>query len=79
MRFHSAIFLTILRSGAFSEQNRTVKIGHVNMPPPPKKYRGCIGQIFEFVKLLLFLRMYLGSGLVSSNQTVSSLLIPPDR
>ncbi len=42
-----------------------------------KKYRLRVGQIFEFVKLILFLKMFLGGGLAPSSQTVGSLLIPP--
>jgi hypothetical protein len=35
-----------------------------------------VGQNFEFIKLVLFLKLYLGGGLVSPNQTVGSSLIP---
>ncbi len=33
------------------------------------------GQIFKFVKLSLFLKMYLGGGLTPPSQTVGSLLM----
>ncbi len=36
-----------------------------------------VGQMFEFVKLTLLLKMCLGGGLASSSQTVGSSLIPP--
>ncbi len=38
--------------------------------------RVCIGQIFEFVKVILFLKTYLESDLALSSQTKGSLLIP---
>jgi hypothetical protein len=36
-----------------------------------------LGQIFEFVKLILLLKMHLGGGLTPFSQIVESLLIPP--
>jgi hypothetical protein len=36
-----------------------------------------VGQIFEFVKLILFLKTYLWGGLAPSSQTLGSLLTPP--
>ncbi len=36
-----------------------------------------VAQIFEFAKLMLFLKTYLGGGLALSGQRVGSLLIPP--
>ncbi len=38
-----------------------------------------VGQMFKFVKLILFLKMYLGNGQSPFSQTVGSLLIPPGR
>jgi hypothetical protein len=38
-----------------------------------------IDQIFEFVKLILFLKTYLGGGLAPSSQTVESSLINSGR
>jgi hypothetical protein len=35
-----------------------------------------VGQIFEFVEVILFLKAFLGGGLTPSSQTVGSLLIP---
>ncbi len=37
----------------------------------------CVGQIFEFIELILFLETYLRGVLGPSNQTVGSLMIPP--
>jgi hypothetical protein len=39
-------------------------------------HRVQVGQIFEFDKLILFLKMHLGGGLAPSSQTVGSLLVP---
>ncbi len=38
-----------------------------------------VGKFFEFVELILFLKMYLQDGLVPSNQMVGSSFIPPGR
>ncbi len=38
-----------------------------------------VGQIFEFVEIILFLETNLGGGLAPSGQTVGSLLIPPEK
>ncbi len=38
-----------------------------------------VGQIFEFVELILFLETNLEGGLAPSGQTVGSLLIPPEK
>jgi hypothetical protein len=35
-----------------------------------------VGQIFKFVKLILFLKLYLGGGLPPPCQTIGSILIP---
>jgi hypothetical protein len=35
-----------------------------------------VGLIFQFIKLILSLKMYLGGGLAPSSQTVGSLQIP---
>ncbi len=37
------------------------------------------GQVFEFTKAILFLKMYLGVGLAPSSQTVGSSSIPPGQ
>ncbi len=39
--------------------------------------RAWIGQIFEFIKLVLFLKIYLEGGLPPSSRIVGSVLIPP--
>jgi hypothetical protein len=38
-----------------------------------------VGQILEFVELILFLKTYLGGGLAPYSQTVGSLVIPPGQ
>ncbi len=42
-------------------------------------HRVWVGQMFKFIKLILFLNMHLGNGQAQSSQTVGSLLIPPGR
>jgi hypothetical protein len=39
-------------------------------------HRVRVGQIFEFAKLILFLKMYLGTGLTPTSQTVGPLIFP---
>jgi hypothetical protein len=43
----------------------------------PLKYKFLVSQIFEFVQLILFLKMCLRGGLAPSSKTVGSILIPP--
>ncbi len=42
-----------------------------------KKLRVRVGQIFEFIRLILFLKMYSGGGLAPSSQTVGGPLLIP--
>ncbi len=51
------------------------------IPSNLKKYihRVWVGEIFKFVKLVLFLKMYLGGCQAQSSQTAGSLLMPPGR
>jgi hypothetical protein len=39
-------------------------------------HRVLVGQMFQFIRLILYLKMYIRGGLSPSSQTVGSLLIP---
>jgi hypothetical protein len=51
----------------------------VTVLPVVNVVESCVGQFFEFAKLLIFLKTCLVGGLAASSQTVGSLLIPPGR
>jgi hypothetical protein len=70
-----AIIWTTLKSCKHASYKETLPV-FVQSLRWSRQQRVQVGQIFEFVELILFLKTYFGGSLAPSIQTVGSLLIP---